>query len=191
MIEKAPPVIQIEGSPTKLLLLCNLGVLTTFLSAAIAIPLIPGFHPTLYAQVIGYFGAVFFALCTALAAKRIFSAGAPVVTIAPDGIRDTRVAAEFIPWSAVQRIWTWEYSRQKAMVLAVDPEFERSLTLTRLARWTRSANRSLGADGLCVTAQGLKVGHDALIATCIQRFNAWNAKAERSVSPSKSPGSAA
>ncbi len=191
MIEKTPPVIQIEGSPTKLLLLCNLGVLTTFLSAAIAIPLIPGYQPTLYVQVIGTFGAAFFALCTALAAKRIFSAGTPVVTIAPDGIRDTRVAAEFIPWSAIQRIWTWEYSRQKAMVLAVDPEFERSLTLTRLARWTRSANRSLGADGLCVTAQGLKVGHDALIATCIQRFNAWNAKAERGLSPSKSPGSAA
>jgi hypothetical protein len=176
-MNQAPGVIQIEGSPTKLLLLCNLGVLTTLLCVAIAVPLIPGPQPPFYVQVFGYGGALFFALCTALAAKRIFSPGAPVVTIAPDGIRDTRVAAEFIPWSAIQRISAWEYSRQKAIVLAVDPEFERGLTLTRLARWTRSANRSLGADGLCITAQGLKVGHDALAATCIQRFNAWRAKA--------------
>jgi hypothetical protein len=36
-----------------------------------------------------------------------------------------------------------------------------------IARWTRGANRALGADGLCVTAQGLKIDYPALLATCM------------------------
>jgi hypothetical protein len=48
------------------------------------------------------------------------------------------------------------------MVLAVDPATESKLTLPLLARLTRRPNRWLGADGLCVGAQDLKIDFAAL-----------------------------
>jgi len=35
---------------------------------------------------------------------------------------------------------------------------------SRIARWSRGANRALGADGLCVAAQGLTIKFDSLLA---------------------------
>jgi hypothetical protein len=78
-----------------------------------------------------------------------------------------RVAAEAIPWKAIARICTWQYRGQKVLVLAVDPGVERGLSLTRAARWSRKANRALGADGLCIAVTGLNVGYDKLLQTCM------------------------
>jgi hypothetical protein len=150
----SPQVIEIEGSPAKLLGLLGLGVLMTALSAAVAIPLLPGFRPNAFHQFVGYFGAVFFGACTVTIAWRLITAGGPVVTITPQGIRDTRVAAEFIPWGAIRKIHTWQFSGQKMMVLAIDPAIERQLTLTKAARWSRGANRALGADGCASRRRG-------------------------------------
>jgi hypothetical protein len=158
----SPQVIEIEGSPAKLLGLLGLGVLMTALSAAIAIPLLPDFRPNVIQQFVCYFGAIFFGACTVVIAWRLVTASGAVVTITPQGIRDTRVAAEFIPWRAVRKIHTWQFHRQKIMVLAIDPAVERQLTLTKAARWSRGANRALGADGLCITAQGLKIDYQTL-----------------------------
>jgi hypothetical protein len=47
-------------------------------------------------------------------------------------------------------------------VISVAPAVEERLGLTRMARWTRGANRSLGADGLCIGAQGLPLSFDDL-----------------------------
>ena len=101
----------------------------------------------------------------------------PVITITQEGIRDRRVAAELIPWSAVRGIKIWEYRGQRVMVFAVDPTVETGLDLTRTVRWTRDANRSLGADGLCVTAQGLKIGFDDLLETTVAYARAWQSGA--------------
>jgi hypothetical protein len=62
-------------------------------------------------------------------------------------------------------------SGQKVMVLAVDPAVEAGLNLSRIARWTRQANRSLGADGLCVTAQGIKTTYATLFSTARAFWN--------------------
>jgi hypothetical protein len=104
----ASRVIEIGNSPRKLLILCGLGVLMTALAVAVAIPLFPRAHPSTYQQVVAYLGIVLFGLCTVVAAWRLAMTSGPVVTIAPEGIRDIRVAAEFIPWSAVRSIQTWE-----------------------------------------------------------------------------------
>jgi hypothetical protein len=163
-------IIEIENSPVKLLLLCGGGVLMAGVCAAAAIPLYPNSHPGIVLQIVMYFGVVFFALCSVVAAWRLLlTSHGPVVTITPEGIRDTRVAAELIPWSAVRSVQTWEYSRQKIMVLAIDPAVERKLTLTKLARWSRGPNRALGADGLCIATTGLKIDYPALLSLCQQR----------------------
>jgi hypothetical protein len=157
-----PQVIEIKGSPAKLFWLCGLGVLMTALSVVVAIPLLPGFRPNAFQQFVGYGGALFFGACTVVLAWRLVTAGGPVVTITPEGIRDTRVAAEFIPWRAVRKLHTWGYAGQKIMVLAIDPAIELQLTLTKMAQWSRGPNRLLGADGLCITAQGLKIDYQTL-----------------------------
>jgi hypothetical protein len=102
----------------------------------------------------------------------------PVVTIGPQGIRDTRVAAEFIPWRAVRDITTWDITTldrlgqqlmalagQQLMVLAVDPAVEQTLSLTQLARWSRAGNRPAGAAGLYIGTSGLDIEYETLLDT--------------------------
>src|SRR5262249_47319830 len=113
----------------------------------------------------GYVGVAFFGLCTGIALFRLFTVRAAVVTMTAEGIRDTRIAPEFIPWTAVRGIFTWQFQLQKVMVLVVDPAVEARLTLTRMARWSRGPNRALGAGGLCITAQGLKINFATLLRT--------------------------
>jgi hypothetical protein len=52
------------------------------------------------------------------------------------------------------------------LLVTIDPAEEARLTLTRVARWMRGANRKLGADGLIISSQGLKVGYPTLFYTC-------------------------
>jgi hypothetical protein len=121
--------------------------------------------PGSFKELAVYVGVSFFGFCTVMIVWRMITGRGTVVTIGPDGIRDVRVADNTIPWSAISDIGTWTAHGQKIMVLAVSPEVEAGLGLTRAASWSRGANRALGADGLCVTAQGIKIGYDALLAT--------------------------
>jgi hypothetical protein len=82
------------------------------------------------------------------------------------GLRDVRVAPQTIPWSAIKSISTWQMQRQMVLVVAVDPAVEQYLTLTRVAQWMRAANRRIGADGLVISAHGLKIGYPTLFYTC-------------------------
>jgi hypothetical protein len=156
-------IIEIEASPNKLLGLVGMGVAMTAVSAAIAFALLPGVGP--FDQIWGYAGLVFFGAATVVALWRLATMRGPVVTITPSGIRDIRIAAELVPWSGITRISTWAYAGQKVMVLKVDPACESGLTLSATARWTRGANRALGADGLAITAQGLKIDYQTLFDT--------------------------
>ncbi len=169
--------VEIAASPVKMLGLAVLALLMTALSAAVAVRAFPNVRPASYAEFCGYAGSIFFPACALLILWRAFTTRGPVVTITREGIRDSRVAAELIPWSAVNDVATWEYRRQRVMVLAIDPAVEAGLNLTRIARWTRGANRALGADGLCVTAQGLKIGYDELLATSLAYARASQAGA--------------
>lgn len=155
--------IEIEGSPTKLVILIACGVAMTGVSVALLF--IPDYRDDWFVWLIGYFGAVFFGLGTLIATVRFLRARAPVVILSPAGIRDTRVSADTIPWRAIRNISTWSFQGQSVMVLAVDPTVERGLRLTIIARWTRKANAALGADGLCVSAAGLKIDYPSLLAT--------------------------
>jgi hypothetical protein len=170
----------IENSPARLLRLVGMGVVMTAVSVAVA--LMPGAAIGIW----GYLGIAFFGLCTVVILWHLLFSSGPVITISPEGIRDTRVAAALIPWSAVTGISTWEYSGQKAMVLAMKPGAEAGLGLTRMARWTRGANRALGADGLCITAAGLKIDYDALLRTSLDYAHAGRDRSARD--PATSPG---
>jgi hypothetical protein len=151
--------IMIENSPTKMLRLVAGGVVLVVVSLFLTIP------DGIVTKLIGWFGIIFFGLCTIVTLWRLFTTRGAVVTISPDGIRDVRIAEDMIPWGAVKKISTWEYQHQKFMVLAVDPDVTARLRLVPIARWTRDANRALGADGLCITAGGLKIDYATLLQT--------------------------
>ena len=176
MIDTNRP-IEIEASPLKQFAFVVLGVVMTAASTAMAVRAFPDVQPGSFAEFCGYVGIVLFGACTVLLLWRAVTTSGPVVTITRDGIQDIRVAAEFIPWSAVRDIAVWKQRRQRFMVLVVDPAVEARLDLTRIARWTRNANRGLGADGLCVGANELKIGFDELLATSLAFARAWQSRA--------------
>lgn len=154
--------LEIFQSPGKTLGFVACGVLMTAVSLVLVVS--PQLADDGFARVIGTVGALFFGLCTALWLRQMLRS-TPVVTISPEGLRDVRVAREVIPWSAVERVSMWSGQGQRFVVLAIAPEVERGLTLTRIARWTRAANRRLGADGLIISAHGLRIDVDSLSAT--------------------------
>jgi hypothetical protein len=162
-------VMEIKGSPVKLIGLFALGVLMTALSAALAFGWIPA-GPI--AEAVGWSGLVFFGLCTAICLWRLFTANQTIVTITPHGIMDIRVAADVVPWSAIRNVSTAEVQGQQFVVLAVDPSIEQQLALTLVAKWSRGPNRMLGVDGLCVSAVGLRINHDSLFRACSAQWRA-------------------
>lgn len=179
--------LAIEASAARMFGLAALGAVMTALSAAAALHVFAGVRHGGVVEFAGWVGMVLFAACTVLGLWRAFTFRGPVVTITPEGIRDIRVAAEIIPWDAVSSIKVWESHGQRVLVLAVDPAVEEGLTLTRIARWTRGANRVLDADGLCITAQGLKLGFDAILAATLSHARCRRAPPPAAAAPPDRP----
>ena len=158
--------VEIRSSPWAQLRLAGVGVIMTAASAFAALPRLSNVAPGSFTEFAGYVGVLFFGLATLVFLWRAVSLRGAVIRLTREGILDRRVAAEVIPWRAIGAISTWESHKQRIIVLAVDPQVERRLTLTRMARWTRGANARLGADGLCIAVGGLKVDYDELLALC-------------------------
>jgi hypothetical protein len=161
--------IEIKAAPAQMVL----AVLIVVAGAAIVLGAIPFLAADEWLQFRGAFLViVLVGFCAAVWACVVFPWRGPVLTLAPHGIRDIRLAAEFIPWRAVRQISTWDNEGERIMVLAIDPAVERTLTLTRLARWSRAGNRTRGADGLCIGPTGLTIDYDALLDTSLAYMQA-------------------
>lgn len=118
-------------------------------------------------HILGWVTLVFFGACTMIALWRLLTQRGPVITLSPQGLQDVRVSADVVPWTAIETLYTWQHSGQKVMVVGLKAGEEQKLRLTTIARLSRGANAKLGADGLAVTAQGTKIGHDDLMAAAI------------------------
>lgn len=171
---KSAPTIEIEASRIVLVLRTLAGLAGTVLFVLVACHAFPAMDDVLDLM-IGGVGCAACVVWTAVSAWRLATMRGPIVTIAPHGIRDRRIAGEMVPWSAVKRVSTREDYRWKAMVLLIDPHVERGLTRTWLSRMTRDADRRRGADGFCVTALGLRTSHETLLATTLAYLEAWHA----------------
>ena len=165
--------IEFPASPARLLTLLVFSAMSTGIAAVLAFRLFPNMPNDPAAVSAGYSGLVFFGFCAAVALWRLYTQRGPIVTVSPAGLRDVRVAAEPIPWRAIKSISTWQMQRQMVLLITIDPAEEARLTLTRVARWMRGANRKLGADGLVISSQGLKVGYPTLFYTCRDYWEAW------------------
>jgi hypothetical protein len=104
---------------------------------------------------LGWLGMVFGGLYAVWLLWRAFTNRGPVVTITREGIRDTRVAADFIPWRAVQDIRVFEVRKQRGLVLEIDPAVEAGLkfTLSMAPRSCRASASSVAEQAVpsCVS----------------------------------------
>ncbi len=161
-----PEIVSIKSSRLKLAGLGLLAIVMTGVSAALAFG---GAFPFVsVASIAGYAGTLIFGFASVYTIIKIFGPQSPVITVSLEGIFDTRLAKAIIKWSDIQNVTVWEMQEQPVIVLQVAPETEASIGLTRAARWTRKANKMLGADGLCVTASGLLTTHDELLALILK-----------------------
>jgi hypothetical protein len=165
--------IEFHASPTRVLTLLSFSVMSTAIAAALAFRLFPNMPNDPATVSAGYTGLVFFGFCAMVALWRLWAQRGPIVTVSPAGLRDVRVAAETIPWRAIKSISTWQMQRQMVLLVAIDPAEEARLTLTRVARWMRTAHRKLGAEGLIISSHGLKVGYPTLFYTSRDFWEAW------------------
>mgnify|MGYP003497707592 FL=1 len=163
--------IDIQGSPLKLIGLVVLGIIMTGLSGAIALGYIPVAAGGIR-QFFGWAGLLFFGAALAIGFYRFATVSKIVVTLSPDGLHDIRVSERPVPWEAIADVGVWTMHEQNIIVLAVPPDVEARIGLTRMARWSRGANAKLGADGLCISATGLKIGHKDLLDEIRKRMAA-------------------
>lgn len=164
--------VAFEGSPEKYVLLTFFAVLMAIVAIAIALPASPGLHDSVVIRLVFYSIAAIFLLSAVAALAQIPNARGTVFTISPQGIRDTRIAAETIPWNAIQNISTWAFGSFTAMVVKLDPAAERRLSLTLMSRLTRRPNGWFGADGLAIGPVGLKTGYDEMFDTTVAYWRA-------------------
>jgi hypothetical protein len=161
--------VEIEYSRAKLFGLAAIGLL--FVAAGAAMVLFPGPRFQVF---IGYFAAAFFGLGAIKAVWSLLCSSGPIITITPEGIRDTRIASKFIPWSGIARISTWSYRGNKALVLMLKPGVNEEVALTWLARLTRIPNYLVGVDGFAIMATGLKTDYQTLLQTILSYARAYS-----------------
>lgn len=169
---KTAPTIDIQASLAVVVLRIVAGLAATVTFVAVACHVVPPMDDALDLM-IGGVGSAASVLWTCLGLWRLATLRGPIVTIAPQGIRDRRILGDMVPWSAVARVSTQEDTRaNKVMVLSLEPRAERALAKDRKRR--RDGLR-VGAEGLCVTALGLRTSHETLLATTLAYLEAWRA----------------
>lgn len=153
--------VAIGPSRIRSLALVGLSAGFVLVGAAMGIGALPGIGPWSAFSLVGWVCVVFFSLA-GIMWLNLAMTGGPVVMIGPLGIRDTRLSPDWIPWTAITGIGETTVQNQSFITLRIDPAFEASMPLTRMARWTKPMNAALGFSGCHVSAIGLKGGFAAL-----------------------------
>jgi hypothetical protein len=157
----------------KVILWCVLGIIFIALGVFLALA-----GQNLMAKVAGYFCALYFgAVLLNNYIWPLLHWRGPIITIAPEGIRDIRIAAGFIPWDAIARISTRSsqgFGVGRCMMLFLKPGVTRQLSLTWFGWLTRVLNPLFGVNGLTILAAGLKTDYDNLFQTTLAYARAYN-----------------
>jgi hypothetical protein len=112
----------------------------------------------------GWAGLIVFPLFGALALYRLTRLGA-IVTVGPRGVRDRRVSPNWMPWAAMGGISVYG---TRALALHLDPAFEATMSLTRLARsGYYQTDPAQGRRGYVISASGLN-GSFAALKTAVE-----------------------
>jgi hypothetical protein len=118
-----------------------------------------------FAEFTSFAGAMFCAGTTAF--RRVSTARGPVVTITPEGIREVRVAAELIPWSAINDIAIWDKHEMRGRPCSrgrAHSDTSRPLDAARLVRRRTTAIGPLilNEPPMIDANHSVRVGHERL-----------------------------
>ncbi|KQY20915.1 hypothetical protein ASD32_05845 [Rhizobium sp. Root483D2] len=105
---------------------------------------------------IGLVSILFFGLCAIVGAIKLFDRR-PALEFLPEGLLAREVSATLIGWPDILAARLVTYRRQPIIELMLSPSAEQSLPFTRMVRFTRSANRGLGFEGVCLSGAGLDI----------------------------------
>jgi hypothetical protein len=154
--------IEIRASPTRMILITLGAAAFTMVSFKMARDLASSGS---FAEFIGWVGTLFFGAATLTIiwrAIRTLAMRRPVLVLSPDGFQYDRISSEFIPWTAVEKIYVWQHRQNRTIVVKVPETVWLSLPVGTFVRWSRFANRSLGVDGLWITTLELQTEFDDL-----------------------------
>jgi hypothetical protein len=166
-----PDDIEIGYSNSRFLAPIGFALAMMLLSAALALDWVVGGHDSLR-HMVGYAGIAFFGLVTAKFVWALLKGRAPALSVSRYGIRDLRIANEFILWESVADVSACRVGRQSYVVLKLTPAVERRLFCVDTARTLLTANRAQGIDGVAISPTGLAVDFDSLLKTCSAYFAA-------------------
>ena len=172
MSSKLPDDAEIGYCRSRLLPLIGLGTAMTLLSASMAVGWLPFNDMDVSRRVMGDVGLALFGLATATCVWMQFAVKGPVVLVSNYGIRDLRIANEFILWDSVTEISACEHRGQKFVVLKITPTLEQRLFCDGTARASLAANRTAGLDGIVIRPNGLDTDFSALLAACRAHYAA-------------------
>lgn len=102
----------------------------------------------------GIIGVIFFGACAVLLVPRLFESK-PVLELSEQGLLARDISVEPIHWRDILAVRLVSYRKQPIIELMLSPQAEQSLPFTRIVRMTRSANRGLGFEGVCLSGVGL------------------------------------
>jgi hypothetical protein len=169
--------IQVRGALRQMAGLTAASVVAAAASATIVLRVLDDGRSSFLTDAIGWLGILFFGACTVVFARLLLSLSGVVVTLSPLGIRDVRLGPETIPWTAVRGLSTLSMQGQTFMIIDIDPEVVAHVARDRTANIQRSPIEGLAAHSLAVSAFGLNIRHDTLIATSRAYLDRWGRNA--------------
>jgi hypothetical protein len=116
-----PDDVEIGYSSSRMLPLVALAATMTLLGASIAFDWFGYSGIGRCHTLAGYAGLAFFGVATCRLVWRLSAAKGPVLLIGRYGIRDLRVANEFILWDSIAGVSACEYRRRKFVALKITP----------------------------------------------------------------------
>jgi hypothetical protein len=172
MNSKLPDDAEIGYCRSRLLPLIGLGGAMTLLSAVVGFGWLPFDDMDITHRAIGGVGVALFGLTTAKCVRMLFAVNGPVVLVSNYGIRDLRIANEFILWDSVTDVSACEHRGQKFVLLKITPALEQRLFCDGTAKALLAANRTVGLDGIVIRSNGLDTDFGALLAACRTNYAA-------------------
>ena len=161
-----PDEVEIGYSSSRMLPLVALAATMTLLSASVAFDWFGNGGISRYYALAGYAGLFGFGAALCRLIWLLLAARGPVLLIGRYGIRDLRVANEFILWDSIVDVSTCEYRRRKFIVLKITPALEQQLFTTKAMQAMLHANRAIGLDGIVIGAGGLTADFGRLFDAC-------------------------
>jgi hypothetical protein len=173
-IQASPEPIEIKQSSSRMfwatIRSALLAVLLAFLCVfGFILGMGPGSGPLIGFLLLGVFFVIGLGLNTLMLAWRLLTVSGPVITLSMQGMRDTRISTDFIPWNAIT--WTLEAPvisgrptrKPTILTMVIDETIDKQLEKTQKGGLEEIFSRFKGLKGYEFTSRGLKMELEELL----------------------------